>query len=401
MQFSKWRCNRSGVAVKHTGRGKRSKKRTYSLSTQIAASSGWTARYRNLVLICGLFLLFSALGLFGWYEWRRYGNRQTVQEAIRSAKYGRFSDAEPILRHALDLNSGNVELLKLLALGLINSHKLKEADVVLSQWCDASQNDAEPFHLRMDLSHSRAMQFKPGDEQERHKELALADGQRVIGLEPNDEATAQKVVWLCLASGRFEEANRICRSHLEHKPDDPELLHLQARVCHSLGDRHEAVLVLEKLLSIRPNFAPGLLILAILHYEANEPDKAIPLLRKLVAQKDGSPKEARYHLSLALAKAGLTEEAKRVMAEVQWMNFERDTAQPGEKDSMAVRVRRAELLIGCGRTDEAIASLQSLLIEDPKNFDAHRILAIYYDQKGESAKSALHRRRSRRDEAIE
>ena len=380
-------------------KGKRSKKnRTNSPSTPIA-SSGRAPHHRSLFLFSSLFLLVSAASAIGWLEWRRYENRQAIQDAIRSAKYGRFSDAEPMLRKVLEPNSGNVELLKPLALGLINSHKLDEADVVLSQWCDVCQTDAEPYRLRMDLRHGRAMKFKPGDEQERHKELALADGQRVIGLEPNDEATAQKVVWLCLASGRFEEAYRICQKHLEHKPNDPELLHLQARVCHSRGDRDEAMLVLEKLLSIRPNFGPGHLLLAILHYETNEPDKAIPLLRKLVAQKNGSPKEARYHLSLALARAGHTDEAKRVMAEVQLMNFERDTSRPGEKDSMAVRVRRAELLFGCGRSDESIASLQTVLIEDPKNLDAHRILAAYYDQIGESAKSALHRRRSRHDEA--
>lgn len=153
--------------------------------------------------------MVSAASTLGWIEWRRYENRQGVQAAIRSAKYGRFSDAEPTLRQALERDSGNVELLKPLALGLINSHKLNEADAILTQW------------------------FKPGDEQERYKELALADGQRAITVTPGDEDTAQKVVWLCLATGRFEEANRICRSHFERRPDDPELLHLQARVCLS------------------------------------------------------------------------------------------------------------------------------------------------------------------------
>ena len=393
---------REGVASsKREGSVAMPKKRVIPQSTQIATSSGRATRHRSLLLFSGLFLLVSAVSIIGWLEWRRYEMRQAVQDAVRSAKYGRFSDGEPILRRALARDSGNVELLRPLALGLINSQKLDEADVILTHWCDVRQADAEPYRLRMDLRHIRAMQFKPGDEQERHKGLALADGQRAIGLEPDDEVTAQKVVWLCFASGRFDEANRICRSHLERKPEDPELLHLQARICHSRGDSDEAMLVLEKLLSHRSNFTPGLLLLAILHYEADEPDKAIPLLRKLVALKDGFPKEARYHLSLALARAGHTDEARRVMAEVQLINFEKDTARPGETDSMAVRVRRAELLFGCGRADEAIASLQAVLIDDRKHFDAHRILAAYYDQNGESVKSAEHRRRSKRDGATE
>ena len=62
-----------------------------------------------------------------------------------------------------------------------------------------------------------------------------------------------------------------------------------------------------------------------------------------------------------------------------------------------MRVRRAELLFSSGRAEEALALLQAVLGEDPVYAAAHRLLASYYGQKGESVKAAEHRRLEERD----
>ena len=332
-----------------------------------------------------------------WLGWQRWEASDAGQEAVRLARQNRFRDAEPKLRLALSYDPDNIELLKLLAVGLLNTQNSAEAELVLTHWCLVHPEHAEPFRLRMDLRHQSAQRVKPWAEQQRLKELALADGLRVIELDPSDNSTARKVVWLCLASGRFEDADRVSRRSLQRHPDDPELLYLQARVCHALGAKAEAQELLNKLLSHRPQFTPGLLLLAILHYEADEAERAIPLLRRVIAEGGGSHKEARYHLSLALARAGHTEEAQQILAEVQKENFEKDTAHPGETERLAVRVRWAELLFSSGRADEALVSLRAVLGEDPGYAAAHRLLASYYGQKGESAKAAEHRRLAGRD----
>ena len=356
-----------------------------------------TRGIRRWFLRGGLFVVVLALGTVAWLEWERSEARRAGQEAVRLAQQGRFRDAEPMLRLALEYDPDNIELLKPLAVGLLGTENPAEADLVLTHWCQVRPEQAEPYRLRMDLRHQSAQRVKPLAEQQRLKELALEDGRRVIELDPDDDSTARKVVWLCLASGRFEDADRVCRRYLQRQPDDPELLYLQARVCHARDANAEAQGLLNKLLSRRPQFTPGLLLLAILHYEADEAERAIPLLRRVIAEGGGSHKEARYHLGLALARAGHTEEAQRVLAEVQQDNLEKDTANPGETESLAVRVRRAELLFSSGRAEEALASLQVVLREDPGYAAAHRLLASYYGQKGESAKAAEHRRLAGRD----
>jgi predicted Zn-dependent protease len=341
-----------------------------------------------------LLLAALALGTASWSAWRRVERRRSAQEAIHYAQHGLFSDAEPKLRAALGHDPDNAELLSALALGLLGTQQLNEADLALTRWCQAHPEDAEPFSLRMDLRHHQAQQAKPGAARHQLQELALADGRRVLELDPEDDATAEKVVWLCLAGGRFEEAERACRRCRERRPNDPSLLYLQARVHHARGANAEAQALLDALLGRLPQFTPGLLLRAILHYEADEAERAIPLLRRVLAEGGASHKEARYHLGLALARAGHADEARRVMAEVQRDSFEKETLRPGEKDSLAVRVRRAELLFHGGRADEALALLKGVLEEDPGCAAAHRLLASHYAGRGDSAKAAEHRRRA-------
>jgi tetratricopeptide (TPR) repeat protein len=347
---------------------------------------------RRWFLCGGVLAVVLALGVIAWLEWKRSEAKHAGQEAVRLAQLGRYRDAEPLLRLALEYDPDNAELLKPLAIGLLSTERPDETELVLTHWCHVRPDQAEPFRLRMDLRHKSAQRVKPLDEQQRLKALALADGRRVIELDPNDDSTARKVVWLCLASSQFEDADRVCRRYLQRQPDDPELHFLQARVCHSLGANAEAQRLLKKLLARQPQFTPGLLLLAILHYEADEAERAIPLLRRVIAESGGSHTEARYHLGLALARAGQTEEAQRMLAGVQHDNFEKDTAGLGEAESLALRVRRAELLLHSGRVEEALTSLQGVLREDPAYAAAHRLLATYYDQKGETAKADEHRR---------
>ncbi len=362
------------------------------------ASPEQSARSRRSWLVRGGVLgLVLVLSTGAWLFWERKEIARAGKEAIELAQQGRFTEAEPKLRAALEQDPNNRELLRSLALGLLNSPKhLDEADLLLTRWMRTQPAEAAPFRFRMDLRQRRAQQLGSGAEQQQLQELALADGKRVLELDPNDDATAQKVVWLCLGIGRFEDAERVCRRFRERRPDDPWLLYLQARACHALSAGTEAQGLLDRLLSLSPQFMPALLLRAVLHYEADEADRAIPLLRKVIAEDSGTAQEARYHLSLALARAGQTDEARKVMAQFQRDRFEFDTAQPGYPDPPAVRVRRAELLFDAGQDDKALAELNAVLREDTEFPSAHRLLAAYYSKRGDRAKAAEHQRRAER-----
>lgn len=367
---------------------------TSSSTALTTFASDRSVRGRRWIFRGGLLVLVLTLSTVAWFGWRQRQRDQAVREAVQLARDGFFRDAEPKLRAALERDPNNLELLRAWSRGLLGTERLNEAEAVLTRWCQVSAGDAEPYRLRMDLRHHQAQLAKPGVARQQLLQLALTDARRVLELVPEDEVTAEKVVWLCLANGQFEEADQACQRCRERQPDNPSLVYLHARVCHARGANVEAGMLLDRLLLAYPDFVPALLLRAILHYEADEAAKAIPLLRKVIAGGGESHREARYYLGLALSRAGHVEEARRVLAEVQREQFEKDTRRPGEKDSVAVRVRRAELLLGGNQAEEAMTLLQGILKEDPTCAAAHRLLANYYSERGESVKAAEHRRRA-------
>jgi predicted Zn-dependent protease len=274
----------------------------------------------------------------------------------------------------------------------------------------------------MDVRHHRAQAApNPADEQRGLKE-ALADGQRALELDPLDDPVAQEVVWLLLQVGRLDEADHLCRHCLRRKPGDPWLTYLLAKIGHARGAAGEARALLEDLLKRYPEFTRGLLLRGVLYNETGEPDKAIPLLRRVTSndrdllrqaaryKEAGEPdkatpllgqvssryhgREARYQLSLALARTGQVEEARRVLAEVQKENLDRLLISVNDPDTRGVKLQKAEALLAAGKEEEGLRLVAALLEQDPGFAPAHAVLASYYERQGQPGRAAEHRRRA-------
>jgi predicted Zn-dependent protease len=344
-------------------------------------------------LLLLLAILAAGAGAF-FFLWLPYRARQGRAEALRAAQLGRFRDAEPLLRRALERNPDDLDLVKALALGLLGTEQLAEAEPYVSRWCVLRPDDAEPFKQRMDLKHRRARAASTGADKQQLMEEALADGRRALELDPGNDAVAQEVIWLLIQVGRFEEADSLCRGCLRRKPGDPWLTYLLATIDHGRGAAAEAQALLDNLLRQHPGFARGLLLRAVLHNEAGEPDKAIPLLRQVISLDRLYERQARYQLSLALARTGQTEEARRVMAELQKDNLDGLLTSPHNPDAPGVKLQRAEALLAAGQEKEALRLLEALLEQDPGFAPAHALLASYYEKQGQPERAAEHRRRA-------
>jgi predicted Zn-dependent protease len=358
-------------------------------ATTAPARRGWPWRG-------GLLAALVALSAAAWLAWQRFETRRVVGQAERLAERGPFAEAEPALRAALHRDPDNAELLRFLALGLLGSERLAEAEPALARLGELRPDDPQPYRLLMYARHRDSHLGKTEAERQRLQELALADGRRALELSPDDESAAREVIWLCLGLGRFDEAERLCLRWRERRPDELWFVYLQARACHGRGAGKEAQSMLDALLRHQPQFTRGQLLRAILYHEADEPEKAIPLLREVIDRDSARQQEARYHLSLALARAGHGEEARRLMTEVQRNNLEQVTARAGHADQPAVQVRRGELLLAAGKIDEALAVLQAVRKDDPNYPGVHRLLASCYARKGESRKAEEHRRQAER-----
>jgi predicted Zn-dependent protease len=336
-----------------------------------------------------------ALGAVGGYSlWSSYQARQERAEGLQAAHLGHFGEAEPLLRRAWQRNPDDLDVIKALGLGLLGTGQLAEAEPYLNRWCALSPHEAEPFKYRMDLRHRQAGAASVAADQQRLMEVALADGQRVLELDPEDDSVAQEVVWLRLRVGRFEEADQLCRRCLRRQPNDPWLMYLLARIGHARGTPGEAQTLLDALLKRHPRFTRGLLLRALMHNEAGEPDQAIPLLRQVLTLDRTYQQEARYQLSLALARTGKAEEARQVMVEVQKDNLDGLLASANVPDTPTVKLQVAEAHLATGRDEEALRLLSAILKQDPGFAPAHRLLAAYYERQDQPERAAEHRRRA-------
>jgi tetratricopeptide (TPR) repeat protein len=329
-----------------------------------------------------------------FFFWKQLQARHEREDGLRIAQVGRFREAEPLLRRSLERDPDDLDAVKALALGHLRAEQLAEAEPYLSRWCTLRPDDTEPFRHRLDARHRRARAVESAADKQRLMEEALTDGQRVLELDPENDAVAQEVVWLLMQVGRFEEADSRCRRCLQRQPNDLWLTYLLAEIDHARGNPAEATALLDKLLGQEPRFPRGLLLRATLHNEAGESDKAIPLLRQVLTLDRANQKEARYQLSLALARTGQAEEARRVMAELQKDNLDKLLADKQNPDSPGSKLQKVEALLATGREEEAFRLLTALLEQDPGLAPAHGLLASYYERKGQPERAAEHRRQA-------
>ena len=323
--------------------------------------------------------------------WPRLQARTERAAGLQAAQEFRWDVAEPLLDRALARDRNDLAVVRAMASGYAAAARPVQAEEILDKWCQLRPNDAEPFKRRMDLLHKQARTAGPTAEGPLMA-LALTDGRRALELGPWDAPLAQEVVWLMMQAGDFEGADPLCRRCLQAQPADPWLNFLMASIAHSRGANLPAQQILDALLARYPQFTRGQLLRAELHLEAAEPDRALPLLRQVLAQDPAYRHQARYLLGLALARSGHAEEAAKEMNEVQNQNLDRLLAATHDPEAAGVKLQRAEALLASGHEEDALRMLTPIFAQDPGFGPGHALLASYYERLAQPAKAAEHRR---------
>lgn len=351
-----------------------------------------SASRRRAALLAVAAIVAVAVGVY--HFWPKPDRRG---EALRLAKQGKLREAEPLLLTVLERHGDDADVVAALALAKLGGTDHAAAEQYLSRWGELRPAEAKPFQLRMDLRHRTARGMTVPAERVPVMEAALADGRRVLALDAGNDPVRREVAWLALQIGQHEVAETECRRVLASSPADPWMNYLLAKSCHAGGKRAEAATLLDGVIRTQPGFADALLLRAILHHEGDQPDRAIPLLRHALTQKGCPRRECLYRLGLALGATGQTEEAGRVLAEVELLNLTGAVANDHFPNNPAMRVQIAEAMLGVGRLPDAAAELDAILTEAPDFAPAHRVKALYFDRTGQPDKAAEHRRRAGKD----
>jgi predicted Zn-dependent protease len=194
---------------------------------------------------------------------------------------------------------------------------------------------------------------------------------------------------------RFDESEAACRQVLARKPRDPFLLYVLAEACHGQGKNEETQAALAALPPSQRRLPRAAVLQALVCCETNREAEAIPLLRQVLGQNPAD-QQARYHLSLALARTGQAAAAAREMAEMLKHQAAESLLRdiPNRPFDLGLKVRAAEALWQCGRIQEAVQLAQRVLGEDPRRRGAHLLLARYYERQGSRERAASHRRQA-------
>jgi predicted Zn-dependent protease len=319
----------------------------------------------------------------GYLGWQRLQGQMARTDALRLVEQGRFAEAEPLLQAAHDRNPDDVEILRALARSRIFARQPEEALAYLNRWIELRPDDAGALNHRITVRL----------EMNRLPEV-VEDARRVLQLEPDRADLRQSLVTWLVKVGSFDDAERECLRCVEQRPGDPNLLFLQAQICHRKGDAARAVALTEQVLRRMPRSRPALQLRAILYVEDNQPEKAIPLFREILAATREPNQVARYYLSLSLSQTGQAEEARKVQAEMAADEALKIWAERGNEPNPGLMLRAAESLLAVGKSEEAIRLVDKVLEQYPDCPAAHRLLAGYYEKHGQTARAVEHRRRA-------
>jgi predicted Zn-dependent protease len=338
------------------------------------ANSGGVRRLRLAIVAAALVVAVAVYVVPARWERAR---------ALSMAARGDFAVAEPGLKTAAERDPTDLDVVKALARGYLSAGDDVRASPFLARWTELRPRQSEPARLRF----QNALQLGQTEE-------ALAAGRHLLDLDPADRMARGQVGLVCLSLGKLDEAEQESRHCLRDDPDDPAALLLLGRVLEQKGDRAGAEAVVEGIFARGARSGEAVLLRAVLHLHADQPEKAIPLLRELVERWPGQKRFALYQLVVALKRAGQDEEAARQESLLHQLQ----TADVLLLDSnstphnLPLRVRAARALFAAGRAAEAVALLHAALERDPQFRDAHRLLADWYEKDSQPEEAERHRR---------
>jgi tetratricopeptide (TPR) repeat protein len=279
-------------------------------------------------------------------------------------------------------------ILETIAQAYMHNHRYRPALACLNLWIKEQPESASAHHWR-------------GWVLERLNNLAgaMKDYERALELDPGLIVLRLRVVEILLERGSVPEA----LPHLEHLqkqcPDRPEVLARLGQCRFAQGRHEEARRLLEAAVEQLPNDPVLLICLAKLDNLEGRPVRAERWLRR-VLDADPTDTEARYQLVGSLRLQGREKEARAALVQ-----HEKDKAQLKRANQLlkdeadyptsgpVAPYEIGALFLRLGQRRLGLYWLHQALERDPSHQPTHRLLAEYYEKKGERDKAEAHRRR--------
>ncbi len=305
---------------------------------------------------------------------------------------GEVDAVAPALIDAADRGHAEAPLiLNTLAVAYMNNLRYRPALACLSRWIELQPEAAKAYQFRGWVL----------ERMNRNKE-AMVDYQKALEIDPDLVPVRLQMAEILLEDRRPQEA----RPHLErlHRQDPGHPL-VQARLGMCLylqGEMEEARRLMEAAVVRLPSDPALHIQLARLDQQEGRAAEAERRLRAVV-QADPSDTEAFYALFNAVQSQGRVDEARTILKECDRAKVVLDRTNKLLRDVMDSPSARAadcaelgELLLEVKQDNRGLFWLYEALEKDPEHPQAHRVLAAYFERKGDADKAAAYRDSGRR-----
>src|SRR5579884_439721 len=314
-----------------------------------------------------------------------------VEEILHTAAKGQM---DKVLKHCRQLVQENSDAsslaLEALVQGYLRTYRFREGFAFLRLWHERQPENTQALLF---LAGLHAVHQQPQQARETYS--------RLLQLDP-DHATARlRLAMLLMEENKPEEAKPHL-DYLRHSETDgrrrPMVPVLLARCLDQLGQEDQAEQLREEVLTLYPHFGPALGDRGRWALRQGRWEEAETLLREALAVEPNN-RELHYQLAQCLSKTGKSAEAESALQrmkrlETNWARLEAITQHelPQKPGDSALHLELGRLLLEQGQTEEGLYWLHRIVQTNPAHEEAHRTLADYYEQVGNAALAAYHRR---------
>ena len=255
--------------------------------------------------------------------------KATFDEAIALINAGNLAGAEARCRAALQTYPRDVNMLALLGALLVKMNRAEEAATTLQQAIALAPTFAKPHEDlgRLLVQQNRMQEALPYLERATRLDpnledawLTLGKALAAVGRGAEADVAFEKCFalsperrFMALAAehqkeGRLDEAEHLYRRVLRHNPSNVDAMRLLALIALQAGNDNQAESLLQKALSVAPDFLAAILDLGRLRKEQDRYAEALECFDRAIAL-DATNAQAHYLRGSTLAPAAFTHEA--------------------------------------------------------------------------------------------
>jgi tetratricopeptide (TPR) repeat protein len=310
------------------------------------------------------------------------------QRAIALLQMGQHGAAAPILNRLVFAPGAkpDPEADEALAKCYLETFQLRAAEAVIERWIHDSPRDPKPYLWKAQID--RRINADPT--------VLTEDYEKAIKLDPGCPDALLNLGEMYLLAHRLEDARARFASYLERFPDDPAAHLGLGKTLAELGDHPAAVGHIDRAAELTPRDTRPLLERSRIDLFSGKLDSALSLLDRALAI-DAEELELHYLRGLVLSRLGRADEARseqevtaRLRRDKEELSRLLEALNAFPRD-VTLQYNASRWLFEHGHPEEAMRWAEKILREQPFHPETNRLVADYYETKGEPGRARLHR----------